>query len=275
MDNQDISISKNQDEQKNTKLKIIRHKRNLTQKELSLISGINIRNINCYEQKARDIDGAKLSTLLDLCIALNCTLKDILEDEETIKKLEFVYNTIDNNINKTIEKDTYEKYLIKKYFNNADLMGLTEDQKAGIKFISEDFPESWKEILFLRYINEFTLDKIATEKGITPQRVQQISSKAIQQLEQYEESDYVILGLQRTKNLAQNRNEKLIFDRSIDDLKLSGRAYNCLMRAGYTTIGEVFLAKNELINIKNIGKNIVEEICDKIDLYIKEFKSKR
>ena len=107
------------------------------------------------------------------------------------------------------------------------------------------------------------------------ERVRQIALKALKRLEEYESSEYVISGLQTSRQKSeQEQNDRLLFDRSIDELNLSGRAHNCLMRAGYTTIGEVALARNELIKIKNIGKHIVEEICDKIDLYTKDFINK-
>lgn len=40
-----------------------------------------------YEQGAKDLSGAKLATLLKLCLALNCTLADILPDGETTELL--------------------------------------------------------------------------------------------------------------------------------------------------------------------------------------------
>ena len=47
-----------------------------------------MRTLQCYEQGAKDLNGAKLATLLKLCLALDCKLGDILTDEETVKLLE-------------------------------------------------------------------------------------------------------------------------------------------------------------------------------------------
>lgn len=273
---------KNQKDHFQTKLEKLRVSLNVSQGKLAKLAGIPVRTIQCYEQRVRDIDSARLSTLLDLCIVLNCTLKDILEDSDNINKLEQVLDIHSKTVSfvDTIEEtsaseNTYEKRLIEKYFYNEALSDLTEDQKAGIAFVSKDFPEQWKNILKLRYIDLLTLDDIATQKGITRERVRQIALKAIKRLEEYESSEYVVSGLQTSQQKAeQEQNDRLLFDRSIDELNLSGRAHNCLMRAGYTTIGEVVLARNELIKIKNIGKYVVEEICDKIDLYTKDFVSK-
>ena len=41
-----------------------------------------------YEHEARDINGAKLLTLLKLCNAMGCRLEDILDDPETLEELE-------------------------------------------------------------------------------------------------------------------------------------------------------------------------------------------
>lgn len=273
---------KNKKDYFQTKLEKLRVSLNLSQSKLAKLAGIPVRTIQCYEQRDRVIDCARLSTLLDLCIVLNCTLKDILEDNDNINKLQKVLDIPSKTISSvvTVENgsargNTYEKSLIEKYFYNDTLSDLTEDQKAGIAFVSNDFPKQWKDILRLRYIDLLTLDDIAAEKGITRERVRQIVLKAIKRLEEYETSEYVAFGLKTSRQKAeQEQKDRLLFDRSIDELNLSGRAYNCLMRAGYTTIGEVVLARNELIEIKNIGKHVVEEICDKIDLYTKDFISK-
>lgn len=66
----------------------IRHERGMSQSQLAAASGINVRRLQNYEQGNRDINGAKISVLLDLAIALKCDLSDILSDEETIKKYE-------------------------------------------------------------------------------------------------------------------------------------------------------------------------------------------
>lgn len=59
----------------------------LTRQKLSELSGVNVRLIERYEQGERDINGAKLKTLLKLCASLGCELKDIVDDEETLNLL--------------------------------------------------------------------------------------------------------------------------------------------------------------------------------------------
>lgn len=68
-------------------LKTIRESRGITRQQLSELSGVNVRMIERYEQGERDINGAKLKTLLKLCKTLGCELKDIVDDEETLDLL--------------------------------------------------------------------------------------------------------------------------------------------------------------------------------------------
>ena len=70
-----------------TKLQKVRVSRGLSQGQLAKRSGVATRTIQHYEQRVRDIDGAKLKTLCGLCLVLGCKIEDILENEETIKML--------------------------------------------------------------------------------------------------------------------------------------------------------------------------------------------
>lgn len=70
-----------------TKLQRIRVQRELSQKDLSVISGVAVRSIQCYEQRARDINSAHLDTLCALALALNCKIEDILESQTLVDRL--------------------------------------------------------------------------------------------------------------------------------------------------------------------------------------------
>lgn len=49
---------------------------------------ISVRILQDYERGARDINGAKLATLLKICNALECSLRDILTDPATLEGLD-------------------------------------------------------------------------------------------------------------------------------------------------------------------------------------------
>ena len=71
-----------------SKLQTKRLEAQMSQSQLAAAAGINGRMLQYYEQGAKDLNGAKLATLLKLCLALDCKLGDILTDEETVKLLE-------------------------------------------------------------------------------------------------------------------------------------------------------------------------------------------
>ena len=50
-----------------------------SQSELSRLSGVNIRNIQLYEQGVQDINKASASTLASLARSLACTIEDLME----------------------------------------------------------------------------------------------------------------------------------------------------------------------------------------------------
>lgn len=61
---------------------------------------------------------------------------------------------------------------------------------------------------------------------------------------------------------------------SIDALRLSMRAYNCLRRAKINTVGELLqLSEEELYNIKNLGRKTADEIARVLALLLEELHS--
>ena len=62
-------------------LKLIRQKRKLTQEQLALLSGVNVRSIRSYEQGDNEIGKAQAETLQMLAKALDCTIEDLLEGQ--------------------------------------------------------------------------------------------------------------------------------------------------------------------------------------------------
>ena len=62
-----------------TALKKARDLRGLSQSELANLAGVNIRNIQLYEQRVNDINKAQAMIALNLARALCCKVEDILE----------------------------------------------------------------------------------------------------------------------------------------------------------------------------------------------------
>lgn len=70
-----------------TKLKAVRLRAGLKQKDVALEAGLKLPVYSQYEQGIRSIDGIKIVSLLKICNALKCSLEDILEDQETLAAL--------------------------------------------------------------------------------------------------------------------------------------------------------------------------------------------
>ena len=60
-------------------LKRIRRAAGYSQSELSRISGVNVRNIQLYEQGVQDINRASAATLAALARPLACSIEDLME----------------------------------------------------------------------------------------------------------------------------------------------------------------------------------------------------
>ena len=65
-----------------TKLKKIRECRQISQNELSKLSGVSLRSIQLYEQKVNNIDKAQVQTLYKLATVLGCSIEDLLENPQ-------------------------------------------------------------------------------------------------------------------------------------------------------------------------------------------------
>ena len=61
-------------------LKKIRESRGLSQSELAKQSGVNLRNIQMYEQRVNNIDKAQAHILYKLSRVLGCDVEDLLEN---------------------------------------------------------------------------------------------------------------------------------------------------------------------------------------------------
>ena len=57
-----------------------------------------------------------------------------------------------------------------------------------------------------------------------------------------------------------------VLDKSIDDLDLSVRSYNCLKRAGINTVEELIqMTEEEMMKVRNLGRKSLEEVQQKLN----------
>lgn len=77
----------------NTKLKAMRVRSGLTQREVVERTGINAQTYSQYEQGVKNFNAARLGVILNVCVALGCKLEDVIEDKELLKVIA-QYNAI-------------------------------------------------------------------------------------------------------------------------------------------------------------------------------------
>lgn len=68
-----------------SKLQEKRMEAGLSQSQLAEKAGLNVRVLQHYEQGSKKFDHARIDKILSVCIALNCTLRDIFEDPRFIE----------------------------------------------------------------------------------------------------------------------------------------------------------------------------------------------
>lgn len=140
------------------------------------------------------------------------------------------------------------------------------------------------------WMKEKRLDDVAKQFGVTRERVRQIEAKAFRKLRHPTRKNALMYGVgfqQRAKELYEQRLEeelnryrkmaeddaKRIHETSskgndilIDELDLSVRTYNCLIRAGYRTIQDVLKIQDQstIMKIRNLGRKSMNELIDKM-----------
>nr|DAS45577.1 MAG TPA: helix-turn-helix domain protein [Caudoviricetes sp.] len=67
-----------------SKLKTMRQTKGLSQSQLAEKANMNVRTLQHYEQGSKVFDHARIDTILRVCLALNCKLEDIIENQDYI-----------------------------------------------------------------------------------------------------------------------------------------------------------------------------------------------
>lgn len=180
---------------------------------------------------------------------------------------------------------------------------ITENQLAGLEMAIETLSPREQKMIKLYFEDEKTLQDIGKIFNLTMARIQQIVTKAIRKLRtptrvkmikngpRYkdiqdldeveaaiaERTERVARQLAELENMENQLKEKIndvvqkpftkaLFDK-IDDLDLSVRSYNGLIRANCQTVSQVIelLENGNIFRVRNLGKKSVEEIITKIN----------
>lgn len=142
----------------------------------------------------------------------------------------------------------------------------------GIDKAMSFLDERSKAILFMRYREHQSFNKIGTAYKISGTRTQQIIMKSLRFLrhpERYKYMKHGLKGLDEKSNEVSNKAVEKVgvqATKSIEELDFSVRTYNVLTKAGIETLGElILLNEDDLIKIKNMGRKGFEEIVQKLE----------
>ena len=169
-----------------------------------------------------------------------------------------------------------------KYPQNLiyDVLGKTSDAPdidASVEYIlSARLTEREASMLKMRYKDLMTYNEISKNYNLTANRIVHIIAKAQRKLRHPKNSKYLTLGVaeimanEKEKllmKLQENKKQgkKLAEHYTIEELDLSIRSANFLLRAGLRTVGDVLnLGATGLMKV-SLGKRSYDEIVDRLE----------
>ena len=113
--------------------------------------------------------------------------------------------------------------------------------------------------------DELTME-IWTDGSINPKESIALAAKIlISHLELLSEVDQVVSGMDSLMEENVHENNSKTVNMSIEDLDLTVRSYNCLKRAGISTVEELTQkTEDEMSHVRNLGKKSLKEVKEKL-----------
>lgn len=168
----------------------------------------------------------------------------------------------------------------------------------GFQKLITELSDREQRVIELRYRFGMTLEGAGKEMQVTRERIRQVEIRAIRKLsynihrfqkpDQVEMHDYEellrenqvlrsafdnLVGvihdvypqiLEKVKEAQRKAEADVVENKHIEELELSVRSYNCLIRAGLNTVGKVIEfdrnPKTSWLNVRNLGRKSIEEI---------------
>ena len=156
-------------------------------------------------------------------------------------------------------------------YNNAE-KNKTEDMPIGVIPIDSIYTPVKK----VNYSVENTrvgqmvdLDKLTielwTDGSLKPYEALCLAAKIMtEHLELFIDLSEIIKNTQFMVEKEESKKEKVL-ETSIDDLELSARSYNCLKRAGISTVEDLAnKTEAEMMKVRNLGKKSLDEVTNKL-----------
>lgn len=76
------------------KLQDARKAAGMSQTQLADKANMNVRTLQHYEQGSKIFDNARIDTILNVCLALNCKIEDVIENEKYLTLIDQYKNSL-------------------------------------------------------------------------------------------------------------------------------------------------------------------------------------
>ena len=268
-------------EQRNIVLTNLAKKRvekNMSQRNLAVICGISSRTIQLLEQRTKNIEEMPLSDLIDICLALDCSIIDILESADSIQKLQKIYG---GNLNCTSEillsenndteascctcQEQFTAFLKEHY-----LKDISNKKSEKLDQIIGRFSSQWICILKQKYVDNLSVNEISLEIGLEYDTIETILCNATRILKSYFKSESIGDNLPDYEEDKKKAEKPIIpvYERSVKELKLKIRTHDLLRKACIITIGDAIMSKEQLMDKCKMTEYMAQEVIDKTNEYV-------
>lgn len=180
---------------------------------------------------------------------------------------------------KALVKDEYPLNLIRAITDEKieeygiQVEKTTEDFTDGLAYALSSLTEREQRILQLRYQERKTLREIGEGFGVTPEAIRSQEHKALRKLRTPPRLGYIKYGKKGFEKVVADRkaeHERAFRERGfkipIDELDLSVRAFNSLVRKRCETVEDIIaLTTEDIESINNLGPKTKEEIALKLE----------
>lgn len=265
-------------------LKAIRESRGLSGIKVADIMGSSLATI--YNAENKGITTVEM--LFRFCEALGCEPNDVLSDDVDLGKF-----------SSSADITTFYPWNLAYAVMVGQRINIENTQKANEEIYKVYVPGlieclnkltgREKDVLELRYLHGLTLEQTGKRFDLTRERIRQIESRAMRKLRHPTFRKLYLLDTvgkvfeidaEKTRLERENAElRKLLYEEgklnevediplkaiTIEDLELSIRPYNCLLRAGIKDLYALSqMTFPELMKVRNMGKKSAYEVAEKV-----------
>lgn len=173
-----------------------------------------------------------------------------------------------------MQLNDYHRNIFKEVFSAEpeETNGFPEpsDVSAGIVYAISTLKEREKEVLSLRFEKGLTYKKMGEHLGLSASGARDVTDRVLRLLRHPTRANFIRYGyegyMNKLESERQERAAQKLFNESqtgyIDELNLSVRTYNCLIRCGIHTISDCANYPNNPLKIRYLGKHSACEVAN-------------